>query len=262
MGQAFLQMHNRLAFVGLGERGGTAKIRSELGTRAIPLPLEPAHRLVRERRVGRSPLPLEPAEGRGREEKGAREEEVEAPTAQPASSCTPDALRAAQAANPTDPAARTSDPVTTAWIELPPRLQDRSPVITARKQPPGGEASPDQPPPDPGDEHADPATPALKRQTATTKQVDRSNCSHREEEGERGCERAAVAAPLRRKGGGAWRKRRTAAASAGPLTPAAVTLATARVGRGRERRGEKEKGGEEKLPEGEYIFRLCSQSHL
>jgi len=85
MGQAFLQMHNRLAFVGLGERGGTAKIRSELGTRAIPLPLEPAHRLVRERRVGRSPLPLEPAEGRGREEKGAREEEVEAPTAnQPA----------------------------------------------------------------------------------------------------------------------------------------------------------------------------------
>jgi len=113
MGQAFLQMHNRLAFVGLGERGGTAKIRSELGTRAIPLPLEPAHRLVRERRVGRSPLPLEPAEGRGREEKGAREEEVDAPTAQPASSCTPDALRAAQAANPTDPAARTSDPVAT-----------------------------------------------------------------------------------------------------------------------------------------------------
>ena len=106
MGQAFLQMHNCLAFVGLGERGGTAKIRSELGTRAIPLPLEPAHRLVRERRVGRSPLPLEPAEGTGHEEKGAREEEVEAPTAQPASSCTPDALRATQAANPTDPAAR------------------------------------------------------------------------------------------------------------------------------------------------------------
>ena len=201
MGQAFLQMHNRLAFVGLGERGGTAKIRSELGTRAIPLPLEPAHRLVRERRVGRSPLPLEPAEGRGREEKGAREEEVDAPTAQPASSCTPDALRAAQAANPTDPAARTSDPIATAWIELPPRLQDRSPVITTWKQPPGGEASPDQPPPDP-------ATPALKRQTATTKQVDRSNCSHREEEGERGCERAAVAAPLRRKGGGGARGER------------------------------------------------------
>jgi len=139
MGQAFLQMHNRLAFVGLGERGGTAKIRSELGTRAIPLPLEPAHRLVRERRVGRSPLPLEPAEGRGREEKGAREEEVEAPTAQPASSCTPDALRAAQAANPTDPAARTSDPVATARIEPPPRLQDRSPVVTARR---GGEPGP------------------------------------------------------------------------------------------------------------------------
>ena len=70
-------------------------------------------------------------EGRGREEKGAREEEVEAPTAQPASSCTPDALRAAQAANPMDLAARTLDPVATARIEPPPRLQDRSPVVTA-----------------------------------------------------------------------------------------------------------------------------------
>ena len=269
MGQAFLQMHNRLAFVGLGERGGTAKIRSELGTRAIPLPLEPAHRLVRERRVGRSPLPLEPAEGRGREEKGAREEEVDAPTAQPASSCTPDALRAAQAANPTDPAARTSDPVTTAWIELPPRLQDRSPVITARKQPPGGEASPDQPPPDLADEHADPATPALKRQTATTKQVDRSNCSHREKEGERGCERAAVAVPLRRKGGGGargerrggrgGRLRRPLARSRQPPSPWPLLASGGGDSVEERKRGEGKRSSED-------IFRLCSriysQSHL
>ena len=54
-----------------------------------------------------------------------------------------------------------------------------------------------------------------------------------------------------REGGEAWRKRRVDAASAGPLTPAAVTLATARVGRGRERRGEREREGEEKL---ENIF--------
>ena len=72
---------------------------------------------------------------------------------------------------------------------------------------------------------------------------------------------AAVAAPLRPcgakgegcEGGEAWRKRRAAVASAGPLTPAAVTLAAARVGRGRERRGEREREreGEEKL---ENIF--------
>jgi len=66
---------------------------------------------------------------------------------------------------------------------------------------------------------------------------------------------AAVAAPLRPcgakgegcEGGEAWRKRRVAAASAGPLAPATVALTAARVRRGRERRGEKERGGEEKL---------------
>ena len=95
-------------------------------------------------------------------------------------------------------------------IRSPPRgsSHHRACRTVVRSSPRGGEASPDQPPPDPADEHADPATPALKRQTATTKQVDRSNCSHREEEGERGCERAAVAAPLRRKGGGGARGER------------------------------------------------------
>ena len=52
-----------------------------------------------------------------------------------------------------------------------------------------------------------------------------------------------------REGGEAWRKRR--AAAAGPLTPAAVTLAAARVGRGRERRGERDGRGREA---GEYFF--------
>jgi len=51
----------------------------------------------------------------------------------------PDALRTAQAANPTDLATRTLDPVATARIEPPPRLQDRSPVVTARR---GGEPGP------------------------------------------------------------------------------------------------------------------------
>jgi len=51
-----------------------------------------------------------------------------------------------------------------------------------------------------------------------------------------------------REGGEAWRKRRAATASAGPLAPASVALAAARVDRGRER-------GEGKRRED--IFRLC-----
>ena len=57
----------------------------------------------------------------------------------PAPRPCPDALRTAQAANPTDLAARTLDPVATARIEPPPRLQDRSPIVTARR---GGEPGP------------------------------------------------------------------------------------------------------------------------
>jgi len=65
-----------------------------------------------------------------------------------------------------------------------------------------------------------------------------------------------------REGGEAWRKRR--AAAAGPLTPAAVTLAAARVGRGRERRGERERGKGKRS--WRIFFLLCStiysQRHL
>jgi len=67
-----------------------------------------------------------------------------------------------------------------------------------------------------------------------------------------------------REGGEAWRKRRAAVASAGPLTPAAVTLAAARVGRGRERRGERERGKGKRS--WRIFFLLCStiysQRHL